>query len=334
MVRQFIVRGYIVDVVDDRLGACVPDITRYDVIVDEWTNLPRWIEANPAALTLFYATGAHWLTWNQAELQRLSWLRDRTNCEIAPVRLTPALLGSHHANLITSFGNEAINATFGKDTAKIHKLWISAVRTHEPLRNKSWERAKRRFLWFGGPGWVHKGLDLAIEAFLQMEDLELVICGFGPHHDVRNDLDIRECYGDRLDSAPNIVLRGYLDPLGEEFAELANSCVGLVYPTGCEGCSGAAVQCLHMGLLPITTALCGLDAGAEPIIVDGSSDRDLIESIIASCNKMSEWPNNVLEQRRVQAWEFANANHTRSGYRRSWSTAVDSLLGVTSRTHP
>lgn len=57
MVRQFIARGFVVDCIFDRVGYLVKDVSSYDVIVDEWNNLPRWASLNPSARKLLYATG-------------------------------------------------------------------------------------------------------------------------------------------------------------------------------------------------------------------------------------------------------------------------------------
>jgi hypothetical protein len=327
IVRQFVQRGYIIDLVSDQLGWIVDNVGKYDVIIDERENLARWREVNRHARMMFYGTRAHWLIWNQQELKRLEWLRDRTGCEVAPERQAPVDLGSGAADVITSFGNDAINATFGEHSNKIIKLCISATRAGVPLKQKKWAAAKRRFLWFGSIGWVHKGLDITLEAFFRMPDLELVVCGFHPDFDVRTwPPAMHKCYGERMRLAGNIRLRGYVDPLSEEALSLANSCAALVYPTACEGCSGAAVQCLHFGLIPVVTDFCGLDTRVNPIVVGGKTDSELIQAVMNACREVSCMSDAELDERSRGAWQFANTFHTRESYRESLSAAIDRLL--------
>ena len=322
MVRQFIERGFVVDCIYDREGCLVKDVSCYDVIVDEWNNLPLWTLLNPHAKKLYYATGCHWIFHNQAELIRHEWLFSRRGVVVPTRRQVPPLLGPETADLISSFGNGANTATFGIHAPKVRKLWISATGNPSELKPKNWQVARNRFLWFGGGGWVHKGLDLVIEAFLKEPQFQLIICGGG----IKRDEAFWKIYGPDIGKAGNIVNRGYLDPLGSEFREIAASTCAVIYPSAAEGCSGGIVQCLHHGLIPLVTEIVGLEIHDTWPPLMGSTDAQLIEQIRRRCHEVAEMPLKQLDEWRSYFWEYAHKNHTREAYSRSFSRLLDELL--------
>jgi glycosyltransferase involved in cell wall biosynthesis len=322
LVRQFIERGYIVDCLFDRNGGVIDDVSEYDVIVDEWINLPRWAAANTRAKTLHYATGCHWLFHNEAELARNSWLFARRQVVAPTRRQVPPILGPGTADLISTFGSQANIKTFGAYGPKVRRLKISSVVSPGEPRPKAWGRARRRFLWFGGSGWVHKGLDLVVEAFLQEPHLELVICGGSL---AEEDVFWRT-YGREIEQAGNISYRGFLDPEGQEFESIVDSVCAVVYPSAAEGCSGAIVQCLHFGLIPIVTEITGLDVHTDWPALEGDSDGALIQDVRRRCSQMADLPEARLGELQRYFWSYARRNHTRDAYRQSLALVLDELL--------
>ncbi|MCX6844373.1 MAG: glycosyltransferase [candidate division WOR-3 bacterium] len=320
--RQLIALGFVVDYVYDRRGDVIDSVSKYDVIVDEWTNLPSWAEQNPSARKLFYATGAHWIYHNRSELTRHAWLFQRRGVQIPTFRQVPPLLGCGYCDLATSFGNSFGRSTYGPFAHKVRKLWISATDDHVDLPAKNWDGARRQFLYLGSTGWVHRGLDLVLEAFLAMPELMLTAVGSG----LDANAEIHRVYGDVIRHAPNISLRGHMNVRSPEFYELASQCNGVVYPSASEGCSGAIVQCLHHGLIPIVTPIVGLEVHDTWPALQGESDDRLIEELRTKCRELAHKPESELEDLRRYFWEYARRNHTRQSYSRSLSRVLAELL--------
>ena len=321
IIRQFIERGYIVDCVDDRFGSLVEDVTCYDVIVDEWNNLPLWASLNSHAKTLFYATGCHWLYHNQAELLRHEWLFARRGVEVPTRRQIPPLLGAEVANLVSYLGNETNKATFGIHTQKARKLWSNA---DIPIidNQRDWEIARYRFIWFGSSGWVHKGLDLVIEAFLKEPKLQLIICG----RDIENDESFWKTYGVDIEKAANIFFRGLVDPFKSEFSELTLSACAVVFPSASEGCSGAVLQCLHYGLIPVVTEITGLGVHQDWAPLTGNTDHELINQIRQRCTEISAMPEQQLQEWSEYFQTYSSNNHSQAAFQQSLSKLLDELL--------
>lgn len=320
LVRQCIALGYVVDYVDGRRGYLVKEPEKYDLIIDEWINLPGWARRNSSARRLFYATGAHWIHHNKAEITRHAWLFGRRGVDGPTQREVPALLGPQVADLISSFGNSAVNATFGIHAPKTRKLWISAVDEDVPLRRRDWSRARNSFLWFGGSGWILKGLDLTVEAFLQEPSLRLHIVG----GDLERGGLFAATYGRQIEEAGNITVHGWMDVCGAQFHDLASECAALVYPSASD--SGAGVQCLHHGLIPLVTPNTGLEIHGSWPAIEGESDQAMIAAIRRRCREIAEMPEQDLEAWQRHFWKFARENHTHDSYSGSLAKVLAELV--------
>lgn len=322
MVRQIISRGFIVDYVSSRHGHLVEDVHKYDVIIDEWTSLPSWAKLNPSAKKLFYATGAHWIFHNKAEMTRHEWLFRRRGVELASNRQVPHLLSDGYADIITTFGNREVNATFGSNSHKIRKLCTTAVADDIQLQAKNWAESRQSFLFFASSPWWHKGLDLVVEAFVREPTLHLHIITAG----VDAESDFWQVYGRDIDQSGNISVHGFLSVLSEEFNRLVDSCVAIVVPSASEGCAGSVVQAMHYGLIPIVTPIVGLELDEHWPALAGESDIELIKEIRARCRQLAEMHERELDELREYFWRHARANHTRAVYRQLFSNVLNELL--------
>jgi len=322
IVAELIHRGFIVDCIYDRGGYLIEDPSPYDFILDEWDSMKRWAALNSRARKLFHGTTSHWLFWNRAELQRIDWLFKRRGVCPPPERQVPAM-GLEDSDLITFLGNSDSKLQFGPQQHKLRRLWITPPFLGDPPTMKNWSAAKRRFLWFGSSSWVHRGLDLVVEAFLQLPDLELFICG--------SDRRFLTVYGEDLYKGGNIHHVGFVTPASEQFQGLVSKTVGVVYASAAEGCSTSMVQCMHFGLIPIVTEATGLSVHDYWPALRGDTDLQLIADIRSRCMALCETPDHELED--LSRWfrQFARQNHSRESFRTSLNTVFDELLGPSER---
>jgi len=322
IVRQLIERGFIVDCINAQDAHLLKDVSGYDIIIDEWNNLPKWAIQNPNVKKLFYATGCEWIFHNKAELTRHEWLFHRKGVSLPASRQIPPILSPSAADLISFFGDDFNKATYGCYAQKIRKLWISTVYSPPQLMNKNWEAAKKQFLWFGGGGWVHKGLDLVIEAFIREPELQLHVCGIGL--DANNTF--WQTYGEAIEKAGNITIHGKLDPSGKEFHSLAESVCAVIFPSASEGCSGGVVQCLHYGLIPLVTEATGLAIHNEWSPLIGETDFELIDEIRQRCHELVSMSDIDLDRWSTFFREYALSHHTRNCYSQSLRSVLDELI--------
>ncbi|MBV8884153.1 MAG: glycosyltransferase, partial [Chroococcidiopsidaceae cyanobacterium CP_BM_RX_35] len=182
---------------------------------------------------------------------------------------------------------------------------------------KDFESVRKHFLWLGSGALVLKGLDLVLDAFSEMPDYHLTICG-----PISNNKEFNQAFYKELYETPNIHTYGWIDVSSSDFIEVANSCLGLVYPSGCEGQSGGVITCLHAGLIPILSYETGVDTYDFGAILKNSS----IEEIKATVKRISNLPSEELKAMARKAWEYARGNHTRENFAKVYQETVQQII--------
>ena len=69
-----------------------------------------------------------------------------------------------------------------------------------------WSIKRQNYLWFGSSGAIHKGLDLVLDAFHNLKDVNLHICG-----NIESEERFFEHYKTSLNNNANINYYGYVD---------------------------------------------------------------------------------------------------------------------------
>jgi glycosyltransferase involved in cell wall biosynthesis len=163
---------------------------------------------------------------------------------------------------------------------------------------------------------VHKGLDLALEAFAGMPAYHLTVCG-----PVQREKDFEQAFYKELYETPNIHTIGWVDTATPTFAEITSKCVGLVYPSCSEGQSGAVVECLHAGLVPIVSYESGVDVHDFGVTLKTCS----IEEIRDEVQRIAKLPPQEIKRMACAAWKFARANHTRERFAEAYQKVIDQI---------
>ena len=315
--RTFLDRGYAVDVIDYKNQYFRPN-RRYVCCIDIHRNLERLsLLLSPECIKILHITGTHWLFQNQAEYTRLLALQQRRGVALVPRRIAPAIAGIEHADYATILGNQFTMETFRYAGKPLYRIPLSTTVQYPWPEEKDFETCRSRFLWLGSRGLVHKGLDLVLEAFTGMPEYHLTVCG-----PVQKEQDFERAYYHELYQTPNIRTIGWVDVASPEFQQILKACVGLVYPSCSEGCSGSVITCLHAGLIPIISYESGVDVEAFGMILPHSSIEDIRESV----HLISNLPSSELRQRSRTAWEFARTHHTRERFAEEYRKFVTDVL--------
>jgi glycosyltransferase involved in cell wall biosynthesis len=117
-------------------------------------------------------------------------------------------------------------------------------------------------------------------------------------------------FSKELFDTPNIHAIGWVDVNGPEFFEVANNCIGIVYPSCSEGQAGSVIISMHAGLVPLVSYETGVDVDGCGMVF-----KDLSVPTIQETVRTVSWlPADSLQQMARQAWERARARHTRESY--------------------
>jgi hypothetical protein len=316
--QTFLDLGYRVDVISENNDWFVP-AKHYSFFVGNRINFDRIADSiNRDCVKILHIDTAHWLFNNSGEHQRLLELQRRKGVTLPTRRSLKPNLAIEHADYATILGNEFTISTYAYANKPLYRLPISSATLYPWPEDKNFEACRNHYLWLGGYGLVHKGLDLVLEAFTQMPDHRLTVCG--PIHE---ETDFANAYEKELYRTPNIHTVGWIDLDSPEFLEIRGRCIALIYPSCSEGQCGGVVTCLHAGLIPIISYESGIDVDeGRGLILRGCR----IDDIKAAVQRISGLPAQQLEAMARRNVEFAVTNHTRETFAVSYSRAVSEIV--------
>ena len=314
MAQCFREEGYVVDVIHWSRRRPLPR-TDYDIFVDVRRNFARHAAALPATcLKIAHMDTAHWRVHNGNQRRRLEELRQRRGIALPPFKLIEENTAAEDADLITVIGNDFTIGTFAYAGKPIRRIWPSSAFLYPFPESKDFDACRRRFLWLGSEGFIHKGLDLALEAFAGMPDHELLVCG-----PLEKEPAFARAFADLLYKTPNIHAEGWVDIGSPRFAELASRCAGLVYPSCSEGCAGCVVTAMHAGLIPVVSRESGVDVAPDRGVMLADT---AIASIQAAIRGLSNRSAAELAAMARSAWTWVRAHHTRERFKEEYLARV------------
>lgn len=318
IVKTFLDLGYSVDAIWSGNRSFTPK-KQYAFFIDCRSNLQRLTpKLNQDCIKIAHLDTAHMLFQDTAELKRLLNLQDRKGITLRPHRFQMPNLAIEHADCGVVLGNEFTISTYWYANKPIYRVPISSPMLYPWPEQKDFDGCRKRFLWLGSAGMVHKGLDLLLDAFVELPDYHLTICG-----PVERETAFEQAFYKELYQTSNINTIGWVDIGSDKFLEIANSCIGLVYPSCSEGGGGAVITCLHAGLIPIASFESSVDVSDDfGIILNHSS----IEEIKDSVRKISKLPAEELKLMARKAWEFARANHTKERFAEEYKQVIEKIM--------
>lgn len=317
MATTFLDLGYSVDVINYTNQTFLPD-KEYTVVVDVRRNLERLAPLlNPDCVKILHIDTAHWLFHMTAQYQRLSALKQRRGMTLSPVKIVNPNRAIEQAGYATMLGNEFTMSTYRYANKPMFRVPISTPVVYPWPEDKDFEICRKHFLWFGSGGLVHKGLDLVLEAFAEMPEYHLTVCG-----PVQEEQDFERAFYKELYQTPNIHTVGWVDISSPDFIEMTKTCLGVVYPSCSEGGGGGIISCMHAGVIPIVSYESSVDVDDFGLVLKSCSIEEIRDAVL----KISSLPAQQLQRMARKAWEYARANHTRERFAEEYRKAIDKIM--------
>jgi len=279
--------GFVVDVMDYRNTHYV-EVGQYDLIMGFGDFFESLFFQKCSAFKIHYATGAPISIHNFSEVKRIRHLND-ANIKVKPVRVVDR---SWPASELLS--NAIISVTDGWASGMYkqnHKMVYSVPITYlQPQKNYTFDtliKNKKNYIWFGGFGGVHKGLDLCLEVFKNQKELTLHVCGLNAD----KEADFINQYKDLL-SLENVVWHGRLDI--DKAVEIIDLCQFTILPSCSEGCATSVLTCMARGCIPIVTEQTGIEFRNRITIKDLSVQS--VNSAVEAAQSMNNVELNLLSK--------------------------------------
>lgn len=317
MAQTFVDLGFDVDVIHAENQRFIP-WKSYDVMVDCRFNLQRLQPYLPSnCIKILHCDTAQLVFQNLAEMGRMLAFQNRKGVTIPPNRLETPHLGVEHADYLTTCGNEFTMNTYAYSGKPIFRLPMVAQKMWPWPEAKDFEASRRRFLWFGSRGMIHKGLDLVLEAFAQMPEYQLTIVG-----PVLNEPEFVNVYRKELFHTPNITVVGWLDKASDKFQVILEQSGAHVFPSCSEAGAAAVVETMAAGVLPMVTYEASVDVENFGVLLKDAS----IETIMEQVREVARMSPAELCHRSKKAWEASHTNNTPEKFEREYRAIVEMIL--------
>lgn len=316
MAETYRTLGYTVEVIEYHNQTYIPpsDCCAIINIIGQFEQCKDYVSKE--CKRVLHATGAHWIVANQAELMRLTAIRDRKGIVLTSRRHTyPSDNGGE--DHIVVLGNEYTINTFSFSQKPITRIPLSSAYEFAWPQTRDFSQAKKNFLWVASYGMVHKGLDLVLDAFAQMPELSLTICARP-----EKEPDFFRLYEKELIYTPNIHLRGWVDMASPEFVEIARTHAATIYPSCSEGGGGSVIHCMHAGMVPLCTYEASVDLNDFGMLIKNGS----VEAVMETARTFATLPDKEIEQRAFASYEHVRKVHTRDQFQKNYRKFAAKLL--------
>jgi glycosyltransferase involved in cell wall biosynthesis len=320
IVRTFLELVYRVDVIHENNDRFVPT-KKYSIFLGNRTNFHRIARLlNNDCIKILYIDTRHWLFHKMAEYSRLEALKQRRDVVLPARRTMPPNLAIESADYGIVLGNEATMSTYRYAGKPLLPVPISTPVVYPWQDDKNFDVVRKNFLWFGSYGLVHKGLDLVLEAFAEMPEYHLTVCG---PVNVEVEKDFQRCYYKELYSTKNIRTVGWVDVSKPEFLAIAKSCLGIVFPSSSEGMNGGVITCMHAGLIPVVSCETGVDVDSTHGVLLKTSSVQEIQEAVRGLSRLGAAELAAMARRN---WELARAKHTRETFAAAYASVVSQIM--------
>lgn len=309
MAAAFVELGFRVEVTDWNNSSYRPP-SDCRIAIDLHSNLERWSRLlPPTCKKVMHATGCHWKILNNGELLRLEGMKERKGVHLKPRRQVEPSNATESADMIVVLGNDYTMESYRFCGKPLVRVPISSAYEFPEITARDTEKAKKRFLWIGSYGMVHKGLDLVLDAFAEMPDMELTICGRPEKED-----DFFRLFQRELKHTSNIRLHGWIDMSSPEFLEISRTHAAVVYPSSSEGGAGSVIHCMHAGMVPICTREASVDLGDFGVMIKEGS----VQAVKEACRAFASMDPEEVELRARKSYEYVRQFHTRDQFAKNY----------------
>jgi hypothetical protein len=317
--RTFLDLGFIVDVMNWNDHEVQPD-GAYDVLIDVTANIERLAGlVGDNCTKILHPMFAHCVVHNANIYTRYAGLLRRRGVVLPPLRLLPTTASAEIADHIILRGGPFVSKTYSHVPAQIHYIPQMHPFGIDEFLNRDMEACRRRFVWLGGRGCIHKGLDLTLEAFRDLPDCELYVCG-----QISNEPEFESLYRSELYDLPNIHTIGWIDTMSPRWKEIISRCAAIILPSTSELSCGSVICCMISGLIPVASDETDIDLSDIGIRIRDASVEGVKEAI---CALRDRQPSELTSLSRA-AYDAAHDRFGRKRFLDAYRSTVSQILGI------
>ena len=326
--------GYAVDVVHHDLNPKLIDFSNYSIILGFGRVFEAsFFEASRDVLRIYYANGASCFFQNKQTIACLkrylgrlklfhllsaNSIRYRTNTSDLSENLSHAVLslgGPYNHNLYLNKDGPDVYSIPAPLTFHASQASQSGYSTL-PVIHNSKVSSEINFIWIGGMGYLHKGLDICLQAFSNLPHMHLHVLGHTRSEDATlDDFKNRFCLS-------SIHFHGFVDVNTFSFSSIVSSSSFVISPSCSEGGNVAALNAIAVnGCIPICSPQSTIEVPHKITITDLN-----YQSLEASLRVATSLPYEYLLRAQVENKTHINTVHCIQNYEKCLNSALTSIL--------
>lgn len=327
IVRVLNTFGHTVDVVDRSADDFTPE-DKYDLFIGlgagrSGKHFARYAAALPRATKVLLAAGPEPILSSRLVREHYDRFNARHGTNVPAMRLAEGIDFPAFAKVTDYFlcigEDEQFCASTYRHLQRPILTYMPAVSPNIRFYKGMVEtRLRNKFLCFAGDGLICKGVDVVVEAFSEMPELQLHICG------PDTEPGFFDVLGDRIRDSGNIRYEGFVRVGGTRFEELLRECSFVVFASSSEGCATSVATVMRGGLVPILTKEVGINVGNFGFKLEGERES-LINEIKTVCRRASMVSSPEYHARVFETLKDS-LKYTQASFTRTFSKAVLEIL--------
>lgn len=315
IVKNLIDRDYCIDIVNVHETLALSKIKdkKYDLIIGLGDLFEKMCIQNPQAKKIIYVTENHPKFSYEKEKERIEYYYLRHNRREKLVRSNVYYKESHFKNIDGAIimGEKIYFDKYDFPIITIEPTGLINYKYKYDKRNYS--KSKKNFLWFGGSGVIHKGLDILIDIFSNRKDIMLHVCG----------VDEKERRRFKIKQTENIKLYGKINVNSNEYLDLIRKCSFVILPSCSEAHSTGVLTCMRHSLIPIVMKNSGFSRLQDNAIFLDDYKQEYIDKKLS---EVSNYSNDMIQNMDKKVYDFAQLNFNINKYDKNIKECFDLFM--------
>jgi hypothetical protein len=221
-----------------------------------------------------------------------------------------------NADALIIIGNEWTRSTYQGIHENIFTLPVPFIAHARPI-SRDLDNTNG-FVWFSGPGAVHKGLDLILDAVqLDQNNVMLDICG-----NISKEKDFCNSYSNELFDNRQVNYMGMIGPETEQMDQVIARNSFTILPSCSEGTASSVITCMASGLIPVVTKESGVSLQGFGIEIKKATPVSVREAMIEAASLPAE---EILRQRQMVS-DYVHAHHSPAAFKQQFKHAVNAVI--------
>jgi len=315
IIKSFIKLNYSIDVINslDEFNLSIICSKEYDVIFGFGEPFYKASINNKNAKKIIYLTERHPNFSKLKEKERIKYYYKRHHTKVNITRS-----GRYYRKKDIDIADYAIilgsRLSYENISAKIKTLNPTGlINTKYIYKERNFKKSKKNFVWFGSYGVVHKGLDILIDVFNDLKDINLYICG----------LNDSEKWILKNIQRKNIKYLGFININSDYFIDLMNKCSYVILPSCAESSATGVLTCMNHGLIPVVTKEVSINFEGRGLFLLEDYTVEYVKDYII---KLSNLGDKLISTFHKEIFEYSRKNYNITRFSKRFDKILREIL--------